>query len=447
MGWPEVSLLELGRRASVCKRWQQPIQGAHFLLEHIRLQIALDDSMQAKEHDRRMKAIRTHLKCGRTLPIWLNIRPYDKYAWESAKKQGFNELIWKLLSENARRWGRVDIRGPHELYQMLRKSEKGGKRFENLTDLTVTLERPWNSTWRGGTFMVDAFAEAPKPRNVSFTSRWMTHVSDQAPKASLALPLHQLERYSSNGGGDFDSVLQANPKGLIYPNYVAANFYTIPPQFPVILQKLQALHAQTCNNTSGLALLLDQLVLPSLVELQLRGDFKQEDVLFTKVKNLVERSGCSLCRLELDHGDTDITKFTQLLALMPTLEYLDITRPPDAMLTALILDPSSPDPVLPKLSSLTVEISAKNTIPHWELKEDQRIYACDVQVLRAVLRSRMHATRSPPGSFHNADYFQTLTEFKLGCRNHHDDITCVCWERPCQTQVAPSHARDFQGGK
>jgi len=200
------------------------------------------------------------------------------------------------------------------------------------------------------------------------------------------------------------------------------NFDVELPQFSIILQKLQVLRAQAFNNSGRLAALIDQLVLPSLIELQLRGGFRREDVLFLKVKNLVARSGCSLHKLELDDGDMDVTPFTQLLSQLPTLEHLDIARPPDAILTALILDPSSPDPILPKLSSLTIEISANNAIPWWEL-EGQPGYTCDVQILRAVLNSRMRAIVPPPGSFHDADYFKTLLEFKFGCRNHHVDIT------------------------
>ena len=179
------------------------------------------------------------------------------------------------------------------------------------------------------------------------------------------------------------------------------NFDVELPQFSIILQKLQVLRAQAFNNSGRLAALIDQLVLPSLIELQLRGGFRREDVLFLKVKNLVARSGCSLHKLELDDGDMDVTPFTQLLSQLPTLEHLDIARPPDAILTALIPDPSSPDPILPKLSSLTIEISANNAIPWWEL-EGQPGYTCDVQILRAVLNSRMRAIVPPPGSFHDA---------------------------------------------
>ena len=276
----------------------------------------------------------------------------------------------------------------------------------------------------------------------------MAIVSSNAPKVTFSLPWHQLERYSSHGGGDnaLDNILQANPKGLFYLNYIVANFYTEVPKHLVTMQLLQVLQLHTCNHSDRLAALLDQLVLPSLVELHLRGAFKREHILFTRVKNLVARSNCFLSKLELDEGDTDISTFTQLLSLTPTLEHLDITRPPDDMLTTLILDHSLSDPILPKLSSLTVEIGAKNTRP--DLQADG--YACNMRVLRAVLKSRMIVIEPPRGSFHKAGYFKTLTEFKVGCRNGRSKLTRI-WDfqerlegRSSIPAVAKKQLREWQ---
>jgi len=429
LGLPVVqtTLGEARRLALVCRRWKRAIVAAHVLWQHVPLHICLNsqNTTPAKERDSQMKAIQTHLKRAGFLPVCLDIHQFLNYGSLLDRKQRFNEHTWKLLVDNTARWGKVSLHAPYGLYELLQENTDGGKRFEQLTDLTITLRPSWNATGQGGPLSIDAFVEAPKLRNVSLVARWMAYISEDTPKVTIALPWHQLERYSSHGGGDnaLDCILQANPQDLVYLNYVVANFYTVPPKHPSTMQKLQVLRAQAGRNASQLAALIDQLVLPSLVELQLRGLFRPEDILFTKVKNLVARSGCSLSKLELDDSDTDIATFTQLLSLTPTLEHLDITRPLDAMLRALVLDPSSADPILPKLSSLTIELSEQNR----DFEEEQRDYTCDIQVLRAVLESRMHAIIPPPGSFHNADYFKTLGEFRLGCRIHYANLTCV-WD-------------------
>jgi len=377
------------------------------------------DSTTPKEEDNQIKNILTHFKRAGSLPVSLDI--YQMMRYDSQLPQ--REHIWKPLLKNVARWGRVSIFCPFEIYETLQKNADGGKKFLQLTDLNFELDDWWRVGPEEGPLRIDAFAQAPKLRKVAFQTR----TSQRGSKVMLVLPWHQLEQYCSQGYGDdaLDNILQANPKNLVYLNYVVATFHTHPPKHPLIMPKLQVLRAQACENAGQLAALLDQLVLPSLVELQLRGRFTQEDRLFTKVKNLVARSSCSLRTMELDDGDTDINTFTQLLSLTPMLESLDITRPPDTMLATLILDPSSPDPVLPKLSKLTIEVSANNTIRISQLEEGQRIYTCDVQVLRAVLGSRMCAIEPPLGSFHEAEYFKTLTQFRFGFRGDYPDVTVV----------------------
>ena len=425
------------RLALVCRRWKRAVLDCHFLWQHLPLWVSLDarNPLPPQEQEKRIKDICTHFRLAGSLPVWLDIYQFGRHDSQGPGK----EQVWKLLLENAARWGRVEVFWSYEIYERLQKDADGGKNFLQLTDVTFELDESWPAQPEGGPIRIDAFAQAPNLRNATFKSR----TSKRGPKVSLVLPWPQLERYCSRGGGDdaLDNILQANPKDLVYLDYIVATFYTNLPEHPVVLLKLQVLRVQACDNASQLAALLDRLVLPSLIELQLRGRFTQEDSLFTKVKNLVRRSGCSLRKLELDDGDTDITTFTQLLFLTPTLESLDITRPTDAMLAALILDPSSSDPILPKLSKLTIEISTKNMIPFWELEEDQLTYACDIQVLRAVLKSRMGIIGPSPGSFHDVDYFKTLTEFRLGYRGYYPEVLGA-WDFQAKLE-GPSTVPDF----
>jgi len=413
--------------ARVCRSWRNAALGTpHVWREPSNIYFDGDD-MPEKERDAMLNDLRLHLRRSGALPIIFRLsRPGDYTADAKELERRSCEPIWKLLRANIARWGTVSLYGSLDLYDALR-GEDAGKQFGELTDLSISLAHPWN--WGGEPVTIDAFAEAPKLKNFSFMSRSMTYLSNNAPKLALSLPWHQLERYSTHGGGDnaLENILRENPKGLLYLNYVVTNFYAEVPQHQLAMHKLGVLRAQVYNNASRLATLIDQLMLPSLVELELRGAFRQEDIIFTKVKNLIVRSGCSLRKLELDDADKDAHAFSQLISLTPTIEYLDIARPEKGMLTALILDPSSLDPVLPKLTSFTIEIGASNSVPRWTVEPNDRVYTCDVQILRALLKSRMQIVNPPTDSVHDADYFRPLREVRFACRDYDSNVNLV-WD-------------------
>jgi len=416
----EINFGQVKDIARVCRRWKQVVLGTPLLWRHLGT-ILLDRSksnLMSAEEDARLKNLQLHLRLSGSLPIVFGYIPsFTRDMDPEALKKRLCEPVLKLLCENAVIWGEVFLHGDLSLYDTLRK-EDGGKRFCQMTGLEITLFHPFQGEGAQEVpLTIDAFAEASKLKTVMFKSPSMLYVSRNAPKLILSLPWHQLERYGTYGGGDnsLDKILQVNPKGLLHLEYVVANFYTEPPKDLVTMQRLQVLQLQACKHANRLAALLDCLVLPSLVELQVGGGLGQEDALFTKVQKLILCSGCCLRKLELDDGDDNVDAFTKLIALTPTLEHLDIARPSDAMIAALVLDTSSTDPALPRLTSLTFDIGAKRSIPPWTA-EGRRVYECGFQVLQLLLQSRMRTIDPPPGSSHDADYFKTLREVRFCCR-------------------------------
>ena len=414
--------------ASVCRRWRQAAQGAHTLWQLLP-SICLCDNrhrMYVKDIYSLMNlTLPAHLKRSGSLPLIFRVCQSHQNASAWGRRAQIWRLVWKLFQENAGRWGTAIIFGSYKLFQGLQKDDSG-KRFEQLTDLEIQFDHPWGGP---GPIVIDSFAEAPNLRNASFSSPAMTSVESNPPMVTLSLPWHQLERYSTEGGGDnsLDSILRVNPEGLIYLRSVVTNLYVNLPEQRITMHRLQVLRLHVYNGASQLAALVNHLELPSLTELELRGRFLQVDALFKKVRSLVIRSNCSLRKLELDDGDTDVEAFRRLLAVTPTLEHLDISRPPSEILASLILYPSSLDPVLPNLTSLTIEIGTPSSISGGELQEGQLDYACDFDVLRALLKSRMDLIETQSDPFSASNDVKRLVEARFSCRNWSDDIAIV-WD-------------------
>ena len=92
-----VPLSYIKQLALVCRRWRRAILDAHFLWQHMRLWILLDEADAPKEHDRQMENIRKLFKNTGSLPVWFNMN----YLGSRGSQVPGAEHVWKLLLENA----------------------------------------------------------------------------------------------------------------------------------------------------------------------------------------------------------------------------------------------------------------------------------------------------------------------------------------------------------
>ncbi|RXW19859.1 hypothetical protein EST38_g6010 [Candolleomyces aberdarensis] len=290
------------------------------------------------------------------------------------------EKILRLLTDQSHRWQDIRIQLPLPEMKMLSPIQD---RLPMLTKLYFSVgatdsESPEEQPRE---IKISYFSNAPMLRDVRIVTRNAIPLMDieEEPAFRIDIPWSQLEAFEDEARctTSYHDLIEAQPVNLKTLDFTAGLISELPST-PCTLPNLTKVHLKVGNIGNLVASHLDLLTLPALTDLAIRGRFLSSDPLYTKVLALIRRSGCSLKRLELDPVIAEPSVFSNIFLLSPSIETLDITNPDTSTLNNLILDTSSPSPVLPKLKSLTIRNS----------EMDFQIVVFDAPTLMRMIKSR-----------------------------------------------------------
>ncbi|KAJ3506991.1 hypothetical protein NMY22_g17075 [Coprinellus aureogranulatus] len=356
---------ELRRLCKTSRRWRQAAIGHCVLwtkLNHINL-----TSTKPSRILRTTNRLRHYLTHSGDLPfsfkLWVHHSIWDK------DKSPILEPI-QLLMDQCHRWGNVQLRTPLSFYEHL--SPIRGK-IPALRELDIDTDWRSDEEPANKKLSIDCFADAPSLRNVHYDTRYAFRSSwpDGDSVLHFSFPWSQLHEFSTSTLCDtsYRDLLAAQPLQLRELDYNASSVSMLHDTDPITLPNLEKFVFRTYELTGGLDLLahLDLLTLPALTHLEIRGlssvDMGQ---LYERVLSLVIRSKCSLQRLciQASEGlahDRWMPCF-KLLLLCPELTHLLISSPQRELLNSLVLNPTSPAPILPKLKALVIRNSDVNGV-------------------------------------------------------------------------------------
>ncbi|KAF5337260.1 hypothetical protein D9611_002997 [Ephemerocybe angulata] len=296
------SCMRLRCLCSVSHQWRQAAIGHCILWTRLHpITVGHTDETRIRKSIRRLHL---HLERSGVLPISFSLTIYP-VAWpqKGITDPAIFDLLRVLLNQ-CHRWGKVQFNVP-----LICFAEKFNHIRGNIPLLSeLAIDSAYWPYWveaDDSQPQLDCFAHAPSLRKVVYadSSQW-NHVS---LFTRFELPWSQVEELKVDGG-----------------------------------------------ITGTVMTQLDTLTLPSLKHLEVRRRTSPGPT-FDSILGLIKRSGCSLehlCVLTLEHGPQ--VSFPKILALSPQITELYIASPGDDMLEALISDPTSPDPVLPKMKTLLI---------------------------------------------------------------------------------------------
>ncbi|KAF6759214.1 hypothetical protein DFP72DRAFT_1043316 [Ephemerocybe angulata] len=373
---PEVP--EYRNLATICavsRSWRQIAIGHHKLWTYLPtlMVCAKEDSRgQARACDGQnaKRWIQLFLsRAGGSLPLACDIIICPK-AW--AQDQGAIQDVVKVLTDQCHRWGIATFYIPQEAIAPLLSCIEG--KLPMLSTLMLDTSIGTSIPDSSDTYTLNIFWEAPKLRTAGIT--WI--ITDSFPNVEINLPWSQLERVglSVPGGSLYKNLIEAQPLDLKELRYSDSDTSVPPtPPTPIILPKLEHFSVHSSEDEASFIDHLDQLTLPALKYFSYArpGEIPPDDF-YVKILSLIQRSGCSLEKLDLQPKEVPTTNpvYFDILALSPRLTTIKLLR-------KLVLDPASPKPFLPALQTLELRDEPWRRGPRARL---------DVNALMSVVRSR-----------------------------------------------------------
>ncbi|KAF6759236.1 hypothetical protein DFP72DRAFT_886075, partial [Ephemerocybe angulata] len=376
---PEV--LEYRNLATICavsRSWRQIAIGHRSLWTSLpKLVVNTSEDIPGPARDGQAAKMWIQLflsRAGRSLPLTCDIT-IEPIAWTQV--QGAIRDTVKVLTDQCHRWETVMLHLPQEAIAPLLSCIEGKLPMLSTLVLDTRVLRT-DIPAPSDQYRLNLFSEAPKLRTVSIT--WGEQISESIPNVEINLPWSQLERVSLNvPGGSYKDLIEAQPLNLKELRYRDSDTSVPPtPPTPIILPKLEHFSVQSFKEEASCIDHLDQLILPALKYFSLArpGDMPPGDF-YAKILSLIQRSGCSLERLNLKPTNP---VYFDILALSPKLTAIKIGHPEiSELLRKLVLDPASPKPLLPALRTLELLGDPWRRCPRARL---------DVNALMRVVRSR-----------------------------------------------------------
>ncbi|TEB28950.1 hypothetical protein FA13DRAFT_682559 [Coprinellus micaceus] len=342
--------LLLPRACRVDRQWRQAAM-SYAPLWAVLPPIHLDDPQEG-DLCRIRDATSLYLTRSGVLPITFNLKCEREFGPPS---DGIVIRIIELLVDECERWESIDVRFCMRWFSYLFPPTE--LRLPLLSRLELrALTYPWRFTSTG---MDEVFMRAPNLRHIVSNLRWVDHNAEltQGP-IKLVFPWTLLETVTCVSPRDevYDEIMESPAAKMHSLTYATQVFRQLPRTPPPVLPDLTVLRLRAGVFICDVFSHLSSLLLPALTHLEIWGGMnpRTHDA-YRKTSAMVRRSGCSLQRVALSPstGDDD-EGFLRLLRLCPHLESLDIPLPePNSnILQALVLNPSSPTPTVPKLRVL-----------------------------------------------------------------------------------------------
>ncbi|TEB29372.1 hypothetical protein FA13DRAFT_1734562 [Coprinellus micaceus] len=326
-----------------------------------------------------LRALTLYLTRSGVLPISFKLSVPDT-VWNLHTKlyRDTVDIIIQLLIDQCHRWEEVEMRCSGTVYERLGRVK--GK-LPMLTSLSLALPYLY---LRDKAF--DVFGDAPRLRDVKYS---IQHCPEDSPPPSFLWSQLENVYYAvhSESVEVYHTIMDAQPTFLRTLEYSARTFRLLPLAITIPLPHLEKLSLRIATDIEcDIFSHLDTLTLPTLTHLELWGKLHiaNQDA-YDAIRTLVERSGCSLRMLFMclsDNELADANNFKKLIALSPDLEVLHLTVPKSEVLEALVLKPTSPEPVLPKLRRLGLHSHGPSS---WD------VTLLDGKVLATIIESRTRA--------------------------------------------------------
>ncbi|KAF5337259.1 hypothetical protein D9611_002996 [Ephemerocybe angulata] len=342
----------LRRLCSVSHRWRQAAIGNCLLWTQP------DPICIFKVNERRIQRYSQRLKLylGRSgaLPLTFTLIVHAS-AWKLGTANAAILEIVQALVSHCHRWQEAMFRVPLLFYSEKMSSIRG--HVPLLSSLRIDTDYHGDDAPDDGAFKIHCFADAPNLRKVVYDTRYAINnqFDNGLAIVHFDFPWSQLEELTADAQGDnaYANLLESQPLELHTLEYMSHTISDLPTTIPLTLPKLGVLKLNVVDVPGDLLAHLSTLTLPSLKHLEIRG-FSTPEVPFDHILALIRRSGCSLERLCLNTSNGSQSSFSKILTLSPDITELYISAPGADILEALILDPSSPAPVLPKLKILSI---------------------------------------------------------------------------------------------
>jgi hypothetical protein len=365
----------LRKICAVSRRWRSAAMKHCYLWTKIPPIFLIDPSTKTLQHV--IEDLELYLSRSGALPISVNCHISADVC---VAHRNHIEKIIRLLTDQSHRWQDLRMRFPLPEVKMLSPIQNNLPLLTKL-DFAVRATDSESPEDHPREIKISYFSNAPLLRDARLSSRHAIPLMgiEEEPAFRIELPWSQLETFEDEARctTSYHDLIEAQPVNLKTLD-ITASLIPELPSTPCTLPNLEKLHLKVGNLGNTIASNLDLLTLPSLTSLAVRGRFLSSDPLYTKVLALLRRSGCSLKHLELESVAADASVFSNIFLLSPTIETLDITNPDTSTLASLILDTSSPSPVLPKLKNLTIRNS----------EMDDQIVIFDAPTLMRMIKSR-----------------------------------------------------------
>lgn len=345
---------DLFRLCSVSRPWRRAA------IEHCLLWIKPLPIIILRPHETRIRNLTLHLRLyldrSGTLPISFDLTILAR-VWRKGTVNAMITGMVQALVDHCHRWDKVRLCLPLSFYNDDLSSIRG--RIPLLSELKIDTnlhgdERPPDDA---SEFYVGCFADAPLLCKVDYDVRYAFQGAAIQPSVAVHfdLPWSQLVKLKSDAPGNtsYHKTLESLPTELRELEIYAQIITKLPTEVQRTLPKLEKLVLRALQISGDILNHLGTLTLPSLKHLELRG-FSTTPELFDKVLALIRRSQCSLEHLCLYAATGSASSFSKILALSLDITELYLCAPKADNLEALLLDPLSPDPVLPNLKILTI---------------------------------------------------------------------------------------------